>query len=71
MFNPQRKSKVADIFMEERTFQIHLDKVKAIRHSASLGKQRLRDEQQQLHYLDKIHLSKQEVQNRLKKDLNH
>jgi len=35
MFNPQRKSKPADIFMEEKSFQLHLNKVKYIRHSPS------------------------------------
>ncbi len=35
MFNPQRKSKPSDIFMEEKSFQLHLHKIKAIRHSPS------------------------------------
>lgn len=35
MFNPQRKSKPSDIFMEEKTFQMHLDKIKYIRKSPS------------------------------------
>lgn len=30
MFNPQRKVKMAEIYMEERAFQLHLQKMKEI-----------------------------------------
>lgn len=43
MFNPQRKAKVADIYMEEKAFQLHLDKVKNIRQSYSLTARRHQD----------------------------
>jgi hypothetical protein len=36
MFNPQRKARRADIFMEERHFTIHLKKVQNIERSLSL-----------------------------------
>jgi len=43
MFNPQRKSKVSDIYMDEKAFQLHLDKVKNIRQSYSLTARRHND----------------------------
>ena len=43
MFNPQRRSKVNDIFMEEKAFQLHLDKVKNIRQSYSLTTERAKE----------------------------
>jgi len=43
MFNPQRKSKVSDIYMNEKAFQLHLDKVKNIRQSYSLTARRHND----------------------------
>ena len=35
MFNPQRKSKVADIYMQEKFYKIHKTKMNQIEHSAS------------------------------------
>lgn len=35
MFNPQRKVKMAEIYMEERAFQLHLQKMKEIQRANS------------------------------------
>lgn len=35
MFNPQRKVKMAEIYMEERAFQLHLQKMKEIQRTNS------------------------------------
>lgn len=58
MFNPQRKSKPADIFMEEKVFKLHVDRVHAIRQSAPLT-DRTHEEKLQERYLNRLHLSKQ------------
>ncbi len=44
MFNPQRKSKVSDIFMQEKIYKLHLDKMNKIEHSLSLRSKRYDDE---------------------------
>lgn len=65
MFNPQRKSKLADIYMDERAFHLHLDKIARIRGSASPASQRMADESQQERYLRRLRQSKQEVKERI------
>ena len=35
MFNPQRKSKVSDIFMQEKIYKMHLAKMQQIEQSRS------------------------------------
>jgi len=35
MFNPQRRAKVNDIFMQEKLYQLHLSKMKEIVHASS------------------------------------
>jgi hypothetical protein len=70
MFNPQRKSKLADIYMEERTFQLHLEKLGSIRRSASPRDLRLEEERSQRRYLSRLQMSKKEVQGRLKGDVD-
>jgi hypothetical protein len=40
MFNPQRKSKLADIYMNERAFQLHIDTIQRIRGSQGPASQR-------------------------------
>lgn len=70
MFNPQRKSKFVDILMEEKSFQLHLTKLSAIRHSSSPASQREQEERLQERYLERIHHSKQEVKTRLNSNLH-
>lgn len=67
MFNPQRKSKLADIYMDERAFHLHLDKVARIRGSVGAGhaSKRQMAEDQQERYLRRLQESKQEVKERL------
>ena len=40
MFNPQRKSKIADIYMQEKVYGIHLRKISQIENSNSLRSKR-------------------------------
>lgn len=40
MFNPQRKSKVSDIFMQEKSYKLHLAKMGQIEQSLSLRSKR-------------------------------
>jgi hypothetical protein len=55
MFNPQRKSKIADIFMQEKIYSLHLKKVKDIKRSLSQrNKKRYPEEAYQQHYLAKL-----------------
>jgi hypothetical protein len=68
MFNPQRKSKPSDIFMEEKAFKMHLDKVRTIRvsHSPTSPKNEwLASEVLQERYLKRLQHSKQEVKARV------
>lgn len=44
MFNPQRKSKISDIFMQEKIYGIHLRKVDQIEKSSSLRGKRYQEE---------------------------
>lgn len=68
MFNPQRRNKIADIYMEQQSFQIHLEKMNRIRSSHSPLNTREEDKRQQ-QYLKRIHMSRQEVKERLNGDL--
>lgn len=63
MFNPQRKSKLADIYMDERNFHLHLDKISKIRGSVGPFSNRQAEEQER--YLKRLRESKQEVKERL------
>lgn len=40
MFNPQRKVKVADIYMQEKAYSSHLQKIDQIEKSLSLRSKR-------------------------------
>ena len=59
MFNPQRKSKLADIYMDERAFHLHLNQIAKIRESSGPASQRRAAEEQQERYLRRLRESKQ------------
>lgn len=69
MFNPQRKSKVSDIFMQEKLYKLHLAKMDQIEHSKSNRSKRYEEEEEQKRYLSKLERSKKEVRDRISCDI--
>ena len=67
MFNPQRKNKIADIYMQEKYYKIHKDKMKKI--GASRAKKVHDEQEEQSNYLVRLERTKEEIKNRLSSNL--
>jgi hypothetical protein len=68
MFNPQRKNKLSHTYMEERSFQLHLQKMQRIEKSPSPIAPHS-DEDPQRKYCEQISLSKLDIKSRKSSDI--